>query len=162
MPTGVGGQKKRAVRCAGLLRRRWSRLTRNDRTTASGRIIVGRKGTCGMANIMVLVVRAAPRGAQAPETTGRMPLARTPRESNRIARVRTVHTQSVLLQTVRVPTVRTRTVPGRRHRDWTARRREAEGQDVQVPIVGSSSLPRVGALLNGEVLAALRNRVASS
>src|SRR5450830_2029109 len=107
--TGVAGQKKRVARCAGLLRRLWPRPIRKNRTAASGRTIVDRKGTYGTVSIMVRRARAAPREVQDPETIGRIPAARVPRVSIQIARVPTAHNrtgriQSVLPRTVRIPT----------------------------------------------------------
>src|SRR5664280_1239276 len=122
--TGVAGRKKRVARCAGFLRRLWPLPIRKNRTAASGRTIVGRKGTCGTVSIMVRRARAAPREVQDPETIGGIPAVLVPRVSIQIAPVPTVRnrtgrTRSVLPLTVRiqidhiqiapVPTVRNRT-----------------------------------------------------
>src|SRR5450756_431621 len=164
--TGVAGQKKIAMRCAGLLRRLWPRRIRKDRTAASGRTIVGRKGTCGTASITVPPARARPQRAGDPETIGRMPATHVLRVSIQIARVptarnRTGHTQSVLPRTVRIPIDRIQTVPGRRGRDSTARQERVGERGVQVRTIEGLSLLRAVVLPIAEALAAQRNRIAS-
>src|SRR5664280_3562549 len=174
--TGVAGRKKRVARCAGFLRRLWPLPIRKNRTAASGRTIVGRKGTCGTVSIMVRRARAAPREVQDPETIGGIPAVLVPRVSIQIAPVPTVRnrtgrTRSVLPLTVRiqidhiqiapVPTGPTLIVPGRRRRDLTARQERVGERDVQVRTIGGFSLLHAVVLLIVEALGAQRSRIAS-
>src|SRR5450830_705317 len=144
--TGAAGRKKRVARCAGLLRRLWPLPIRKNRTAASGRTIVGRKGTCGTASITGLPGRPARRRVRDPETIGRIPAVLVPRVSIQIARV---------------PTGRPLTVPGQRGRDSTARQERVGERGVQVRTIEDFSLLRAMVLPIAEALAAQRNRIAS-
>src|SRR5450756_647853 len=164
--TGAAGRKKRVARCAGLLRRLWPLPIRKNRTAASGRTIVGRKGTCGTASITGLPGRPARRRVRDPETIGRIPAVLVPRVSIQIARVptdrnRTVHIQIDHIQIARVPTGRPLTVPGQRGRDSTARQERVGERGVQVRTIEDFSLLRAMVLPIAEALAAQRNRIAS-
>src|SRR5664280_2999363 len=107
--TGVAGRKKRVTRCAGFLRRLWPLPIRKNRTAASGRTIVGRKGTCGMASTMVLPVRAAPREVQDQETIVRIPAVHVPRVNMQTAHIRSVLPRTVRIQTDHIQIARTPT-----------------------------------------------------
>src|SRR5664280_1734789 len=118
--TGVAGRKKRAMRHAELLRHLWPLPIKKNRTATNIRTTVDRKGTCGMASIMALPVRAAPREVQDQEMIARIPAVRVPRVSMQTARIRSVlrrtaHIRSILHRTVHVqidhiPIVHTPTV----------------------------------------------------
>src|SRR5450756_42430 len=174
--TGAAGRKKRVARCAGLLRRLWPLPIRKNRTAASGRTIVGRKGTCGTASITGLPGRPARRRVRDPETIGRIPavlvsrvsiqIARVPTDRNRTGRIqsvlpRTVHIQIDHIQIARVPTGRPLIVPGQRGRDSTARQERVGERGVQVRTIEDFSLLRAMVLPIAEALAAQRNRIAS-
>src|SRR5664280_1312904 len=164
--TGVAGRKKRAMRHAELLRHLWPLPIKKNRTATNIRTTADRKGTCGMASIMALPVRTAPREVQDQEMIARIPAVRVPRVSMQTARIRSVLRRTVHVQIDHIPIVRTPTdhmlsVPGRRRRDLMARRGRVGELDVQVrTIEGFSLLPGV-VLRIVEVLVVQRSRVAS-
>src|SRR5664280_1781560 len=117
--TGVAGRKKRAMRHAELLRHLWPLPIKKNRTATNIRTTADRKGTCGMASIMALPVRTAPREVQDQEMIARIPAVRVPRVSMQTARIRsvlrrTVHVQIDLIPIVRTPTDHLRTARIRR------------------------------------------------